>query len=97
MSIYDKASKREVLKQEEIGNHLQVFEDRPAEFDAWNIDSFYKEKSWNLEDLQECEVLENGPIQGYIYLKRKFESSTVEQYIYFYNHTKRIDFKTTID
>lgn len=97
VSIYDKAAKRQVLMKDEAGNRLQVFEDRPKEFDAWNIDVYYKEKSWIVDELLECKVIENGPIRGCIYMKRAFLSSTIEQYIYFYQHTGRIDFKTTID
>ncbi|MBA4688765.1 MAG: alpha-mannosidase [Candidatus Galacturonibacter soehngenii] len=97
VSIYDKAEKRQVLKKEEVGNRLQVFEDRPKEFDAWNIDVYYKEKSWIVDELLECKVVENGPIRACIYMKRSFLASTIEQHIYFYHHTKRIDFQTTVD
>ncbi|RDY31601.1 alpha-mannosidase [Lachnotalea glycerini] len=97
ISIYDKTARREVLQATKAGNRLVVFEDRPNEYDAWNIDPYYKEKSWAIDELLECRIVENGPIQACIYIKREFLSSTIEQYIYFYGHTKRIDFKTTID
>lgn len=97
VSLFDKKAKRQVLKKGETGNRLEVFEDRPREFDAWNIDVYYKEKSWVIDNITECKIVENGPIRGCISMKYTFLESTIEQYIYFYSHTRRIDFKTTVD
>src|SRR5690606_23533820 len=33
--IYDREKNREVLSEGEAGNVLQVFEDKPLDFDAW--------------------------------------------------------------
>lgn len=96
-SLYDKQAQRELIKVGQSGNAFIVFEDRPEEYDAWNIDSYYEEKSWNIMDLQEWKVIENGPIRTCIYLKRKFLNSIIEQVITLYNHSQRIDFKTTVD
>lgn len=96
-SIYDKNAKREVLKDGFTGNCLTVFEDRPLEYNAWNIDSYYEEKSWHWNQLEDLYLAENGPVRAAIVIKRRFLQSTLEQRIYFYRHTGRIDFKTVID
>ena len=44
VSIWDKSCEREVLAEGERGNVLQVFEDKPKDFEAWDIDIFYQEK-----------------------------------------------------
>lgn len=94
--LYDREEGRSLLKAGMTGNQLQVFEDRPWDFNAWNIDYGYEEKMWNIREVTEWKLLENGPVRSCIYLKRTFHDSVVEQYICFYRHTKRIDFKTRI-
>ena len=93
--LYDKKEDRSLLKEGAQGNELLVFEDRPLEFDAWNIDATYREKVWKVNEVLEARLLENGPVRGTILVKKKFMDSTIEQKISFYKHTKRIDFKTS--
>ena len=95
--IYDKTEERSLLKEGKAGNELVVFEDRPLEFDAWNIDSTFEEKKWRVDEVTEMKLLENGPVRAVVLVKRKFMDSMIEQQICFYSHTKRIDFKTRID
>ncbi len=97
ISIYDKEAERELIQKDAVANQLLVFEDRPAEYDAWNIDSTYIEKSWVVSDLQSITVTECGPIRACIHISRKFLESTIEQDIYFYTTSRRIDFKTKVD
>lgn len=94
--IYDRREERSLLKEGTSGNQLLVFEDRPLEFDAWNIDSTYEEKVWPVSEVQEIRLLENGSVRGCILIKRQFMDSCLEQRICFYKHTARIDFKTRI-
>lgn len=96
-SLYDIGEMRQIIKQGEAGNRLIAFEDRPEEYDAWNIDAYYEEKQWNIDGLLEFKVLENGPLRACIYSRRQFLASEIEQYMYIYRHTKRIDFKTRVD
>ncbi|MDO5415659.1 MAG: glycoside hydrolase family 38 C-terminal domain-containing protein, partial [Lachnospiraceae bacterium] len=96
-SVFDKKRERQVLSAGQAGNRLLAFEDRPEEYDAWNIDAYYEEKQWVVEGLSECRVTENGPLRGCISIRRTFLKSVIEQQIYFYRHTGRIDFKTRID
>ncbi|MEN8905057.1 MAG: alpha-mannosidase, partial [Clostridiales bacterium] len=97
ISIYDKSVKRELLKEGQRGNVLQVFEDRPHEYEAWNIELYYQEKMWEITNLDEFKIIENGPIRSCIKIKRKFLDSEIIQLIFFYNYSKRIDFKTFVD
>lgn len=96
-SLYDKEYGREVIQQGQVGNQFVAYEDRPFEYDAWNIDAYYEEKSWVVDQLETCEVIENTSIRAAILIKRKFQDSVIEQIMYLYTHTRRIDFKTTID
>ncbi len=82
--LVDLREKRSLIKEGETGNRLVVYEDRPMEFDAWNIDDYYREKSWPLTGLVSIEVLENGPVRGSVLVKRRFMDSVLEQMICFY-------------
>lgn len=95
--ILDRTEGRELLKKGEVGNRLTIYEDRPREFDAWNIDPSYEEKQWAFGPAEAFCLEENGPVQGTLYIRRRFLDSVLEQRICFYGHTSRIDFKTTAD
>lgn len=43
-SLFDKEAGRQVLAENQKGNVLQIFEDKPLAHDAWDIDLFYQEK-----------------------------------------------------
>ena len=45
-SVFDKENDREILKAGETGNRLVVYEDRPMNFGAWDIDIYYQEKGY---------------------------------------------------
>jgi alpha-mannosidase len=96
-SIYDKDTQREVLAAGARGNVLQAFEDRPMDFNAWDIDLYYQEKMQEVTDLVEAVVEETGPVRGTLRLTWRFYASTITQRISIYAHTSRIDFRTEID
>ncbi len=96
-SLYDKQNKRQVLKPNAFGNVLQVFEDKPMDFDAWNLDIFYQEKSWEMNDVTEIRLLEEGPVRKIIQIKKNYLKSTLIQTISIYSEINRIDFNTKID
>ncbi|POO84675.1 hypothetical protein C1H59_20170, partial [Clostridium sp. 3-3] len=82
-SIYDKRCKREVLAQGKRGNLLHVYEDKPREFDNWNIDIYYSRKSWVADELTKCVWVENGPVQAVLLTERHYCNSMIRQKIYF--------------
>lgn len=97
ISLYDKENNREVVAKGECMNQLIAFEDRPYEYDSWNIDSTYEDKKWLIDDVANFELIENGPIGACIRVKRYFMNSEIIQDIWFYQGKRRIDFKTRID
>ena len=96
-SIFDKWNEREVLPRGERGNTLRLYDDRPHNFDAWDIDFNYADKSWDLDHVESIEVIESGPVRGVLRIVRKTEASTIAQDITLYRHTPRIDFTTHVD
>lgn len=96
ISLYDKEAEREVLRDGIRSNQILVYEDRPYEFDSWNIDSFYTEKCYAVDELVSWEV-EQGTLCTKVFYTKKFLSSTISQEIIFYESSRRIDFNTEID
>lgn len=96
-SLYDKQAGREVLQPGARGNVLQVFEDRPAQYEAWNIDRHFEAKSWEIAALTAVSIVQNDALCLRIRQERPFLSSRIVQEIVFYRHTKRIDFVTEAD
>ena len=95
--IYDKRAEREVLKEGEAGNVIVSYEDRPHNYDAWDVNNYYTEKSWEIDDVSSMEVTENGPVRACVRIERKYLDSVIVQDIYMYHDIPRIDIKNTID
>jgi len=96
-SLWDKRSSRQALSNGKAGNVFQAFEDKPMNFDAWDIDIFYQEKMREIVDLVEAVVEESGPLRGTLRLSWRFGDSTITQKMCIYQHSPRIDFKTEVD
>ncbi len=94
--LYDKEAEREIIMEEGVMNRLVAYEDKPASFDAWNIDAFYTEKSWVVDQVDCIEIVENGPIRGTLKVQRQYRKSEITQYIHFYAHSRRIDVETYV-
>ena len=95
-SIYDKENDREVIKNGGKANQLEAFEDLPYQYDNWELSEYYKQKKWNVNDVQSVEVISDGVRSGFR-ITRKFLSSTIAQNIWVYENSRRIDFETDID
>ena len=95
-SIWDKKACREVVEKGNPANALRVFEDYPRCYDAWELTEYYKQKYWEVEDVQDVSILRNGDSVG-IRVVRRYQKSVITQEILLYPHTARIDFKTEVD
>ena len=93
-ALFDKRHKRQVLEPGAAGNVLQAFEDKPMDFDAWDIDIYYQEKMRPVDQLIEATVEENGPLRGVLRLVWRFLDSQIVQRLTIYRSSPRIDFKT---
>lgn len=96
-SVYDKDARREVLAPEQTGNQLIAFEDRPLEWDAWDVDIYHEDRSEIIRDVQQMTIIETGPVRVGVEIVRHYRSSTITQRIYLTCDGKRLDFETEID
>jgi len=95
--LYDKQEEREVLAHGERGNVLQVFEDKPLDNDAWDIDIFYQQKMREITDLTVFEVTQCGPLCLTVHMEWNYMKSAVSQDMTLYSTDRRIDFRTDVD
>ncbi|WP_191270973.1 alpha-mannosidase [Neobacillus kokaensis] len=96
-SIFDRGANREVLANGTKGNVLQVFEDKPMHFDAWDIDIYYQEKMQEIKELQSVNVISVNALRLVIEFKWFYLDSTITQKMVLFAKSPRIDFVTTID
>lgn len=95
--LYDKDSERQVLAEGECANIFQLFEDKPLDFDAWDIDIFYTQKMEEIENRTMCSVLEKGPCRMVVRQEWSFGHSVIRQDLILYARDRRIDFLTRVD
>jgi alpha-mannosidase len=80
-----------------VGNQFQAFEDRPQNWDAWDIDIYYDDRMWLAEPASSIELVEAGPLRATIEVRRRILNSQVVQRISLAHRSLRLDFQTTVD
>jgi len=96
--LWDRQREREVVAPGRQANRLVVFEDKPLQWDAWDIDAFHLAKWLDVDDLEAATVLEAGPERGVLELRWRFGQATrVVQRLVVSARQPRIDFVTHID
>jgi alpha-mannosidase len=108
-SIYDKRLGREFVAPGQEANKLWVYEDRPENWDAWNIG--YTGRGWELNKADKLELVSDGPVKTVYrvdksflgiskeryYPTEDFPSSFFKQYITLYKGLDRLDIRTEAD
>jgi len=79
------------------GNLLQLFVDKPKQWDAWNIDADFIKQHTDLVQADEVKLLEQSPLRAVIRVKKHFQNSTFEQDITMYAAVPRIDVNMRAD
>jgi alpha-mannosidase len=94
-SLVDKASGREALM--EPGNRLELYEDLPVAFDAWDIDPSHLETRRDAEPAASHRVLTDSPLRAEVEFTRTIGASTVTQVVRLDAESRRLEFHTTVD
>jgi len=95
--VYDYQSGREVLPAGALANQWQAFEDRPLNWDAWDINIFYDDKMWTPDPASSVRVVEAGGLRATLEVRRRILNSDYIQRITMTKDSPRIDFETWID
>lgn len=96
VSLLDKRTNREICACGGKLNELQVFEDFPRDYDAWELSKYYKDKMWIIDQVVSSEVVEGAARCG-IRTVKAYADSTVTQTVWLYDHSARIDFETEVN
>ncbi|WP_042394455.1 alpha-mannosidase [Streptacidiphilus carbonis] len=92
VSAYDLAADREAVAPGAAANLLQLHPDFPNQWDAWDVDAFYRNTG---RDLVEVESL---GVQGTsVRIERVFGGSRVTQLLSVPNGVRRLDIETEVD
>lgn len=95
--IYDKRMERSVLKEGQLGNVLEVYEDKPINFDAWDIDIFYTQKMERAKLAKAPELVENGSLKAVVRFVFRYHKSEIQQDMTVFRDSGNIDFVTRVD
>src|SRR5439155_6830199 len=90
-SLVHKPTGREALARP--GNRLELYEDRPLEFDAWDIDPFHLETRHDFPPAESWSVAAPGPLRGEI----AFVRPGLTQVVRLDAGSPRLEFHTTVD
>jgi len=107
--IFDKINRRNILPPGEEANKLQLLEDIPDHYDAWNIQ--YTGREWELNKVKNIQLISSGPVKSVIRVEKEFlggskarrfptedfPSSFFTQDITLYSGIKRIDCNILMD
>ena len=96
VSVYDKAEKRELIPDGAKANVLEVYEDYPRSYDAWEITEYYKQKKWVIDGVSSIETVKTAGKSG-VKITRNYRNSMISQFIYLTPASKLIGFETAID
>src|SRR5829696_6386749 len=92
--IYDKEAKREVL--EGRGNRLFAYADKPANWDAWDVEAGYEAEGEEVTAAESVEVVESGPLRATVRVERLFRDSWISQTYVLLSGSRRLDVETRV-
>jgi alpha-mannosidase len=96
-SLVDKRTGREILPRGKRGNVLQLFEDRPRAWDAWDVDFSFAESGRDLVALRGARVVERGPVRAAVRFERRFGKSRLVQDVRLAAGSAVVEFFTRVD
>lgn len=98
ISLLDKRTLREAIVPGQPANQLMIYDDRPMNWDAWDIDAFYMENGQAVETEAQMRVVEQGPIRVAIEFTRKLgQASTITQRISVTAGSPILGFESLVD
>lgn len=97
VQLYDKKAKHQVLKEGQAGNVLEIYEDKPVNYDAWDIDIFYTQKKEVICASEKPEITVCGGLKAVVQFKYQYHKSSIIQNMVLYRDSRRIDFETKVD
>ncbi|WP_028266178.1 alpha-mannosidase [Arthrobacter sp. MA-N2] len=95
-SLSDHATGREAMAPGQFGNHLELHRDTPNEWDAWDIDEFYRRNVVSVVEARSV-TLESAGWDAVVVVERTVGSSTITQRISLEAGAASLGISTTVD
>jgi len=96
LSVVTRATGRQALAAP--GNRLELYDDLPVAFDAWDIDPSHLETRRDCPPAESWSVLTGSPLRGEIAFERRVgERSTLRQVVWLDAGARRVELHTTVD
>jgi alpha-mannosidase len=96
LGVRDKETGRETLAAP--GNRLELYDDDPVKFDAWDIDPSHLETRRDVPPAESHRVVSRGPLRAEVeFVRRVGERSTLRQVVRLDAGARRVEFRTHVD
>ena len=95
ISSYDKELEKEFMA--DAGNVLSLYEDRPNNWDAWDVDFFYREALIETAEMTYASSHSKGSVLQQLKFEFKIGNSSIQQLVSLNPLSKRLDFLTNVD
>jgi alpha-mannosidase len=96
-SIIHLPTGREAIEPGAAANLLQLFEDRPKDWDAWDIDREALDTAVELTDAEEVALIEAHPDRATLRVVRRFGGSRIEQDVRLTRGSRRLEIHCRVD
>ncbi len=97
IGAFDKEKNRAVIDSGKPGNVLTLYEDFPNDWDAWDVDVFYRDVPLETATVVEVKAVEAGPVLSRLSMKYHLGTSTIIQNVSLGRGSRRLDFETRVD
>jgi alpha-mannosidase len=97
-SLLDKRVGRECVAANGLANHFILFDDNPANWDAWDVDVFHLEKRYEVSGAKSARVTEAGPLRAAVEFEVALgQDSLLKQTVSLTALSPRLDFDSQVD
>ena len=76
---------------------MSLYEDRPLNWDAWDIDFYYRDSLLETAKIEKINKVQNGPVLSLLEIHYNIGNSSIKQIITLSNRSKRLDFDTIVN
>ncbi len=95
--MVDRQTGRCYMTPGEQGNRLCLYGDRPAQWEAWDMDVYYEHELIETAECISVSSVETGPVFQSVRFEFTIGSSTISQTVRLANGSRRLDFETAVD
>lgn len=94
---FDKELESEIVDPQQPGNLLTLYEDYPNDWDAWDVDVFYRDVPLETATASRIATLGAGPVRSRLLIEYRVGQSHIAQKISLGTGSRRLDFQTRVD